>query len=77
MSEDQVVFKEMEYSHDQIIRVFTDMFKGREVLHIRRFWLDEEDEYRPSKGVTFRRENIDDILEGLQAMKTWCEEHPK
>lgn len=72
-----VVFADWE-SGNQKLRVYKDEFKGREILSIRKFWLPEgEADYQPGKGVTFFYEDIDLIIEGLQKMKEYCEEHPR
>lgn len=69
-----VIFKEFE-SGNNLIRIYRDVFKGREILAIRKFWKDDNENWQPGKGATFLYEDIEEIIEGLQEMKTWCEEH--
>ena len=66
-----VIFKEFE-SGNNLIRIYKDVFKGREILAIRKFWKPEDKNWQPGKGVTFLYEDIEEIIEGLQEMKTWC-----
>ena len=74
--EEPVVFKEWESSNN-LLRVYRGTYRGREQLSIRRFYQEEgSSEWKFGKGVTFEYEDIDLILEALQEMKTWCEEHP-
>ncbi|KKM07212.1 hypothetical protein LCGC14_1736130 [marine sediment metagenome] len=71
---DLVVFKEIESGHNQMIRVYRDIFKGREMLSIRRFYRNDVEEWAPAKGVTFHDEDVDDVIEGLQLMNEWLAE---
>lgn len=73
---DQVIFQEIECGHNQLLRVYRDIFKGRELLSIRKFWREDEDdpEWKPGKGVTFHDEQIEGLIEGLQGMQTWLRE---
>lgn len=73
--DDYVEFAKFESGHDQEIRVYRDVFKGREMLSIRRFYLDPVEGFKPGKGTTLHYEDIDEIVAGLEKMKEWCEEH--
>jgi DNA-binding PadR family transcriptional regulator len=70
-----VVFKEWE-SGGNLKRVYRGTYKGKEQLSVRAFYQDPDNpEWKFGKGVTFGFEDIDFIIEGLQAMKAWCEEN--
>ena len=72
---DDVVFKAIPETELQELRVVRSVYKGRELLALRRYWRkDSSEELQPGKGATFTYEEIDEIIEGLQKMKTWCEE---
>ncbi len=64
-------------SGSQLLKVYRDTYKGRELLSIRKFWQDDSGNWQPGKGVTLSYEDIDQIIEGLNQMKIWCEEHPR
>jgi len=64
------IFADFEHGTNKRIKVYRDWYKGREILSIRKFWLDtDNDEWKPGKGVTFDYEAIDQIIEGLTTMK--------
>ena len=71
---DLVIFKEIESGHNQMIRVYRDIFKEREMLSIRRFYRNDVEEWAPAKGVTFHDEDVDDLIEGLRVMNEWLAE---
>ena len=52
-------------------RVYVDEFKGKTLLHIREWYEDKETtEYKPSpKGITFKIEEIDNLIAALTAVK--------
>ena len=72
-----IIFSEWETSGHQTFRVVVDLYKGRVLSSIRKFWLDDNDELQPGKGATVGYEDIDEIIEGLKKMKVWMEEHPR
>ena len=72
-----IVFKEWETTGNQTLKVTVDQYKGRTYNSVRKYWLNEDDELQPGKGVTFTYEDIDDIIEGLKLMKKWLEDNPK
>ncbi len=72
---DYVEFANFESGIDQI-RVYRDVYKGRETFNIRRFYQDEAGEWRHGKGVAFHDEDAPTIIEGLTAMIEWIEENP-
>ncbi len=72
-----ILFKEIQTKDDEVIRVYRDVYKGREYLSIRKFWRkDTSEEYQPGKGITFPYDAIDDLIDGLGIMKDWCGQHP-
>jgi len=72
-----IIFNEWETSGRQTFRVVADMYKGKLLYSVRKFWYDNDDELQPGKGATLNYEDIDNIISGLQKMKIWMEEHPK
>ena len=45
-------------------------YKGRELVSLRIYFLSKEEEWLPTKkGVTFRRDQLDEVLEMLQKIK--------
>lgn len=69
-----IIFKEITHSENLITRVYRDLYKGKEILSVRKFFKDKETgEFLPGKGVTLNHEDIDEIIEGLQTMLAWCE----
>lgn len=75
--EGRVVFATIETGYNKQLIVRRDFYKERENLGIQQLWRkDENQNWEFGKGVTFDYENIEEIIEGLQKMKSWCEEHP-
>ena len=73
-----VVFKSIETGPNSLIRIHRTSYKGKECLSIQKFWRESEgDDWQYGKAITFKYGNIEDLIEGLTAMKTWCEEHPE
>jgi len=77
VSDDPVIFKEIEVTDTKMIRIWRNVYKGRELLSIQLFWkkdmLDAEWEF--GKTITFDESSIPEILEGLEAMRSWCEDN--
>lgn len=72
-----VIFAQFESGNEGELRVYKDYYKGRELLSIRKFYLDRDsNELLPGKGVTFTYEDIEEIIGGLQKMKSYLDEHP-
>jgi hypothetical protein len=70
-SEDAVIFADFEVAGGRI-RVYKDVYRGRDILSVRRFYQDKAtDEWLPGKGVTFGEEDIDEIITGLEKMNEW------
>ena len=78
LSSQPVVFKTIETGPNSLIKIHKTLFKGKELLSIQKFWRgSEEDDWKYGKAITFKYEDIEDLIEGLTKMKSWCEEHPK
>lgn len=71
---DEKVFAEIEVGPTQKIKVYKDTYKGRVLLAIRKFWVDDGGVWQPGKGVTFPAEAIAEIIGGLKLMDEWCSE---
>ena len=72
-----IIFKTIEYGPEGAIKVSRDTFKGKSFNAIRKFYTERTSgELKPGKGVTFQFEDIDEIIEGLQALKEWQVENP-
>jgi len=72
-----VIFKELPRGDKNKLRVYRDTYKEKEFLSIRNWYQDDEDgSWRPGKGVTFSFDEIPEIIEGLEEMLNWCDEHP-
>jgi len=71
-----VIFKELVKSETRKIRVWRSEFKGRVHNSIQNIWRSSAaDEWQFGKGITFHEEDIDDLIEGLQAMNEWYTEN--
>ena len=45
-------------------------FKGRELIHLREYYLAEDGEWRPTKkGVTFSSDFIEELVEGVLVLR--------
>lgn len=63
--------KDVQKNDQEIIRIARRNYKGKEFIDVRMFYLDASGEWKPSpKGVTFKPDQIDDVLKGLQELKT-------
>jgi len=70
------VFKEVETGYNSLIRVHQLNYKGRQLPAIQKFWRENENQdWQYGKAITFPYEAIDDLIDGLQRMKTWMEEN--
>ncbi|KKM83679.1 hypothetical protein LCGC14_1306910 [marine sediment metagenome] len=69
-----IVIKDIERDTGAL-RLSHDSFKGREYCSLR-VWYEDKDsgELKPGKGANFNYEEIDEIIEGLQALKEHMEE---
>lgn len=78
LNQQPVVFKTLEIGHNSQIRIHRTIYKNKELLSIQKFWRESEaDDWQYGKAIVFKYEDIDEIIEGLTTMKSWCEEHPK
>ena len=71
-------FKDIETGYNSLTRIHLLNYKNSKNLPaVQKFWReDESEEWKPGKAITFPYETIDDLIDGLQAMKTWLEENP-
>lgn len=69
-SEDYVEFGCWEAGKEQM-RVYRSVYKGKEGLHIRRWYNDPIEGWKPGKGVWFTEEDVPLIQEALEKMDEW------
>ena len=61
---------ELERSETERLIVESSEFKGRDLVSLRIYFLSKEEEWLPTKkGVTFRRDQLDEVLGFLQQIK--------
>ena len=61
---------EMERSETERLFIEDSEFKGRELVSLRIYFLSKEDEWLPTKkGVTFRRDQLDEVIEALNKIR--------
>ena len=61
---------EFERSETEKLIIEDSEYKGRELVSLRIYFLSKEDEWLPTKkGVTFRREQLDEVLEALKKIQ--------
>ncbi|HWR83634.1 MAG TPA: transcriptional coactivator p15/PC4 family protein [Candidatus Deferrimicrobium sp.] len=61
---------ELERSPTEKLVIENSEFKGHDLVSLRIYFLSGEDEWLPTKkGVTFRREQLDEVLEALAKIK--------
>ncbi len=61
---------ELERSETERLIVESSEFKGRELVSLRIYFLSKESEWLPTKkGVTFRRDQLDEVLGFLGQIK--------
>lgn len=74
LSNQPIVFQEIEVGYNSLIRVHKSFYKGRPLLCIQKFWREGEDqEWKFGKAITFPDEAIEDLIEGLTKMKEYIE----
>lgn len=62
--------KEVQKNTQEKIRVEKREYKGREFVDVRTYYLDDSGEWKPSqKGVTFRPDQLEEIVEALEGVK--------
>ena len=63
------IAKEIEKG-EGIIRVALQEYRGHEYIDIRQYYKDNSGDFKPTKkGITFNPEILDEIIEGLEALK--------
>jgi len=61
---------ELERSETEKLIIEGTEYKGHDLVTLRIYFLSKEDEWLPTKkGVTFRREQLDEVLGFLQQIK--------
>jgi hypothetical protein len=61
---------ELERSQTEKLVIEASEFKGRQLINLRIFFKADNDEWLPTKkGVTFRREQLDEVIEYLKKIK--------
>jgi len=61
---------EFERSETEKLIIEDSEYKGRELVSLRIYFLSKEDEWLPTKkGVTFRRDQLDEVLEALKKIQ--------
>jgi hypothetical protein len=54
----------------ELIRIQPTTFKGYDLVDIRIFYKDDEDNYKPTKkGVTFKQDLLEDVIQALNKVK--------
>jgi len=62
--------KEVQKNTQEKIRVEKREYKGREFVDVRTYYLDDSGEWKPTqKGVTFRPDQLEEIVEALEGVK--------
>jgi len=62
---------ELERSSTEKLVIENKEYKGHDLVSLRIYFLSNEEEWLPTKkGVTFRREQLDDVLKALNKIKT-------
>jgi len=65
-----MIVKEINKSSTEKIMIALREFKGREYIDIRQHFKNKSEDWIPTKkGVTFNPEVIDEVIEGLKALK--------
>lgn len=60
-----------EKSRGETINIYVDEYKGTKYLHIREWYVDKDQESKPSKkGVAIPLDKLDSLLDALKELKT-------
>ena len=63
-------FKELDIDKKEPIVITVGAYNGKTNVHIRAYYYDDNNELKPTKkGVSFPVDDIDTVIEGLQAAK--------
>lgn len=61
---------ELERSPTEKLIIESSNYKGHDIVSLRIYYLADEDEWRPTKkGITFRREQFDEVMDALSKIK--------
>jgi hypothetical protein len=62
---------ELERSPTEKLVIENSEYKGHDLVSLRIYFLSNDDEWLPTKkGVTFRRDQLDEVLEALNKIKS-------
>jgi len=62
---------ELERSPTEKLVIENSEYKGHDLVSLRIYFLSNEEEWLPTKkGVTFRRDQLDEVLDALNKIKT-------
>ncbi len=62
---------ELERSETEKLVIESSEYKGMDLVSLRIYFLSKEEEWLPTKkGVTFRREQLDEVLDALNKIKS-------
>lgn len=76
--EEDVVLKTVTKTDKSEHRIGVSHYKGREQLYLQEWYQERDDPtWKPGRKSTFHYEELEDVIDGLQRLKEWCEEHPK
>ncbi len=61
---------ELERSPTERLIIESSNYKGHDLVSLRIYYLADEDEWRPTKkGITFKREQFDEVMDALNKNK--------
>ena len=61
---------ELERSETEKLIIENSEYKGHDLVSLRIYFLSKENEWLPTKkGVTFRRDQLDEVLKALEGIK--------
>lgn len=61
---------ELERSETEKLIIESSEYKGHDLVSLRIYFLSKENEWLPTKkGVTFRRDQLDEVLKALEGIK--------
>lgn len=61
---------EIERSETEKLIIESSEYKGHDLVSLRIYFLSKENEWLPTKkGVTFRRDQLDEVLKALEGIK--------
>lgn len=61
------IIREIEKNSREKVRISLTEYKGKKLVDIRVYWMDDANEFQPGKGVTMRRECLPDLADAVTA----------